>query len=445
MPPINSELRTQNSEPVTTRRAVTLVELTVAMAVMVIVFAAVVPLFRAIRNSWDAREGNADRLQNGRVLVDHLCRQLAKAKKVTSVSDSTQTNGFIEFKGNDDHTYRYDIGANNYVEFGQVGSLADLAGPVSQLRFTCFSKEDLLNPITDGAAIRLVKVQSILTGSTGQGETFTTSVYLRTGTPYPLGTEPPCVALKNTVDWYDGAIDSYRSSQGAYNPASPGSEALVSVNSTSSNRIELSGGTILRGSAYIGPGGNPSTGIKTYDSAQITGTRGVLAQEVDIPDLSAPTGPPFSNPNEGSLSLSGSTVLTLSSNHHYNNVSMWGTSKLRISGHLTILVDGTWQMGDNVALEILSNSSLNLYLKKTMSIWSEAEVNASTGTPSNLRIFMVVSNKTFDMGDDSKVYAILQNPNGAVKVWTNSQFFGKIKAKTLEGDAKIHVDLDADF
>jgi hypothetical protein len=157
------------------------VELTIAVALMVIVVGAVVPLFRGIHNSWDTRQGEADLVQNGRVLIEHLRNQLAKSKGITSVSASTSTNGFIQFKGNDDLTYRYDIAADHYVEFGQTGSLTDLAGPVSTLKFSCYAADALTTPITDGNDIRLVKIETTLSNSAPMGHTQTwkTSVQLR--------------------------------------------------------------------------------------------------------------------------------------------------------------------------------------------------------------------------------------------------------------------------
>lgn len=159
----------------------TLVELTVAMAVMAVVFAALVPLFRGIQNSWDTRQSTMDLTQNGRILIDHLYKHLAAARQVTAVSGSGETDGYIEFQGNDDETYRYDISATSYVEYGEVGSLADLAGPVSTLKFTCYDDSDLDTPITDGNSIRLVKIQTTMTNaaSMGQDQTWTTSVQLR--------------------------------------------------------------------------------------------------------------------------------------------------------------------------------------------------------------------------------------------------------------------------
>jgi len=135
-----------------------------------------------MRNSWDSKQAAAETLQNGRVLIDHLNRNLSKAVRVSAVSDSAETNGYIEFEDNDANTLRYDIAANNYVEFGLVGDLSDLAVTVSQLQFTCYDACDFNTPITDVESIRFVKVQTTLTNAAtlGQDKTLTAAAYLRT-------------------------------------------------------------------------------------------------------------------------------------------------------------------------------------------------------------------------------------------------------------------------
>ncbi len=163
-------------------RAMTLVEITLAMAIMAIIIAALLPQFRVIQNSWDSKAGAADALQNGRVLIDHLNRNLSKASRITAVSDASETNGYIEFIDNDANNVRYDIGVNNYVEFGPVGSLSDLAGPVSKLRFTCYGAVDLSTPITDVNSIRCIKVETTIKNSAklDKDMNFSTQVYIRT-------------------------------------------------------------------------------------------------------------------------------------------------------------------------------------------------------------------------------------------------------------------------
>ena len=164
------------------KKALTLLEMVVAMAIIAIIFAAVLPQFRAVQNSWDSKAAAAEVLQNGRVLIDHLNRNLSKAVRITSVSGSAVTSGYIEFEDNDGDVLRYDVAANNYVEYGQVGSLSDLAGPVSKFQLTCCDACDLDTPITDVNSIRFINVETTLTNSStlGQDRTYATSVYLRT-------------------------------------------------------------------------------------------------------------------------------------------------------------------------------------------------------------------------------------------------------------------------
>ena len=111
----------------------TLLEMVIALAILGIIMAAVLPQFRVMFNSWDSKQASAEILQNGRILIDHLNSNLSKMVRVTAVSPAAQTSGYIEFKDIAGVTKRYDIASgNNYVEFGTVGSLYELAGPVSQ-------------------------------------------------------------------------------------------------------------------------------------------------------------------------------------------------------------------------------------------------------------------------------------------------------------------------
>ena len=158
----------------------TLVEMVIAVALIVIVFAAITPQFRAILNSWDSKQALAEITQNARVLIDHFNHNISKAVQISAVSGSAETDGYIEFEDNDGNTLRYDI-ASSYVEFGVVGDLSDLAGPVSTLQFTCYDACDFNTPITEVNDIRCVEVQTTLTNSAALGadRTFTTTVYLR--------------------------------------------------------------------------------------------------------------------------------------------------------------------------------------------------------------------------------------------------------------------------
>lgn len=169
------------------QRGLTLLEMIIAMAIIAVVFAALLPQFTNIRNSWDSKRANAEIIQNGRVLTEFLNRYLEKAVQITDVSDPAENNGYIEFVGADEVTYRCDIGANDYIEFGPVGSLAELAGPVERLQFSCYTLDDLDTATTVLTSVRFVKVEATFTNPEGQGQggmgqskDFMTQVYIQT-------------------------------------------------------------------------------------------------------------------------------------------------------------------------------------------------------------------------------------------------------------------------
>ncbi len=173
-------------------KGLTMLEMIISLAIIAVIFAVTLPQFRNMENSWATKRATADAIQNGRILVDHLSRDLAVAAQITAVSDPCDTTGYIEFEGNDATTYRYEIGADNIVEFGPVGTLSDLAGPVSQMQFTCYDAHDLDTPITTPEVVRCVKVQVTLTNAgPGQDQTYTVQAYLRTNATPDGGTLTP--------------------------------------------------------------------------------------------------------------------------------------------------------------------------------------------------------------------------------------------------------------
>jgi type II secretory pathway pseudopilin PulG len=139
-----------------TPRGTTLVELTVATAILATVFAAILPLFAAIRNSVEMCWANLEILQNARVLNEHLGRHLAQARQIVAVSASTDDAGYIEFEDHEGVVYRCDAGSRGYVEFGPLGHRHELAGPVQSFRITCYGATDFDRPVQTPAEIQLV-------------------------------------------------------------------------------------------------------------------------------------------------------------------------------------------------------------------------------------------------------------------------------------------------
>jgi len=124
------------------QRGTTIVELTVATAILAIVFAAIMPVFATIRNHTEAAGANSEMVQNARVLNEQLYRHLAQARRVTAMSGSSETDGYIEFETGDGTVRRCQLGSSGCIEFGPLGDLSDLAGPVEYLTFVCYDGND---------------------------------------------------------------------------------------------------------------------------------------------------------------------------------------------------------------------------------------------------------------------------------------------------------------
>jgi len=163
--------------------ALTFMEMIISLAIMAVVFAAVLPQFRNIDNSWASRQGSIEAIQNGRVLIDHINRNLSSAVQITAVSEPDETLGFIEFEAGDEDklTYRYDVSPTGTVRFGVAGKLSELAGPVDRLQFTCYDSKNFDTATTETTAIRCVEVAATLKNSAelGKDKTFSTKAYLR--------------------------------------------------------------------------------------------------------------------------------------------------------------------------------------------------------------------------------------------------------------------------
>ncbi len=256
----------------------------------------------------------------------------------------------------------------------------------------------------------------------------------------------PKIAVKNFVSYggSSGTFDSYNSNSGLYNSGNVSKNAVVTANAIGSNIITLYSGGTIYGDAYIGPGGNIATGFSTWGST-ITGTRGTLDTAIDFPNPTAPTGSPFDSASEGDFPTNDWTggERTISSNHHYNSISIW-SSYITINGDITILLDGDLNIGSGRSVRIASGSSLNLYVKGNCGIGGS--LNAyNECLPSNLRIYMIGSNKSFSTWGNGNIYAMIDNPNGPVSFWGSGEFFGRIKCTALSGSSRIHVDLDSQF
>lgn len=237
-----------------------------------------------------------------------------------------------------------------------------------------------------------------------------------------------------------GPIDSY-DSNGSY-PATKSSLANVVSNGTitmsgsakvwgnvRSTRVgvNMSGATQVTGNATAG------TTVSLSGSASVGGTKtnNALAPVMVLP--SVPTcGPPYSpnsgisgtysyNASTGDLTLSGVNIATLANgNYCFHNVTVSGSSQLKVNGAVTIKLTGT-----------LNTSGA-------------ATVNNTTLIPSNLRILSSYTGSNgVNFSNSASAYLMVYAPRTNVTISGAAPLFGTVMGKTLtvSGSGKLHYDV----
>jgi len=150
-------------------RGWTLAEMLMVLALVSMLFLAVLPQFRMLQKSWTLKEASAETTQHSRVLFDHLHRQITTASALSDLSPAAQTLGYLEYLSADGQPQRYEIGADRYVYFGPPGNVSLLAGPVSRFQVSGYAPDDLNNPTSDAAAVRLVRIEAEMQSASHPG------------------------------------------------------------------------------------------------------------------------------------------------------------------------------------------------------------------------------------------------------------------------------------
>lgn len=163
-------------------RAFAVLEMVIVLVFVAILMAVILPRFKSLSTNWDIRQVNAETLENSMVLMDVLNANLKTAIRVTSVSDPSDGNGYIEFENNDGQIISCVLDESGFVRYGPVGDQLDLAGPFSELRFVCYGLQDMDRPTTDVDSIRFVRIEASMPGRTefSNDRVVTGQVHIRT-------------------------------------------------------------------------------------------------------------------------------------------------------------------------------------------------------------------------------------------------------------------------
>ena len=235
----------------------------------------------------------------------------------------------------------------------------------------------------------------------------------------------------------NASIDSYDSSLGSYGGTNKGSNASIATNTTVNNGVKLTGNAKIKGDVAVGPGGDPDRVISASGSA-ITGDRGVLDEEAEIP---APTEPTGMGSSTGHLNVRDRTVF-ISEDRHVNKLKVSGNGRLRITGDATILADGEVSVSGNGRIEVMSGASLKIYCKNKLKLSGNGYASVVDGSDLSRLQFIGLGTGRVQLSGNGWIQGVVLAPYAAVRISGNGSAFGAVVAKNLKmsGNGKIHED-----
>jgi hypothetical protein len=234
-------------------------------------------------------------------------------------------------------------------------------------------------------------------------------------------------------------IDSYDSSRGAYGPSNTAESASVSTNTTGTDKIKLNSHTRVEGNAYIGPGGNPNTGINVYSFSYLTGQKLEAQSTAGMPSLSPPSGFP---PSLGNITFSSGTFV-ISTDLEFTDLTLSGNVLVRIQGDVHIHVNDDFRMTNDSRVVLDPGARLTLWLDDNAELRDRAQLNADTTATDRVTVYVYGNNKRLRMQNDS-VLAGSVFAKGDFRMENDAVFYGRVLAGDdveLYHNIKLHTDI----
>ncbi|MCG8508492.1 MAG: PA14 domain-containing protein, partial [Rhodospirillales bacterium] len=231
-------------------------------------------------------------------------------------------------------------------------------------------------------------------------------------------------------------IDSYDSSAGDYGGSNRNSNAVVTTNSTSSNRIDIGDGQI-RGDAYAGVGGNPNSVI----SGSVTGSKTALTSPVDVDQATDASGMPGHSGNKthngGNHTLGSDGAST---DIHYNKWTFNNSAKVTVRGDMRIRVNNNMVMNDGRII-LASGATLKLYVNNGLTMANDSYINNDSSRASDVEVHVFGNNKDLTMNGDNIISGAVFVDRD-VEMNNGSQIYGSIVAgdDITINDGDIHID-----
>lgn len=211
----------------------------------------------------------------------------------------------------------------------------------------------------------------------------------------------------------NAGTDSYDSRIGSYESQTPRSNGDMGTNTIRAGYVTMSGNVKIKGDATVGPGGNPTSVIRTSGNVVIEGS------QTAAPSLKAldPVQVPSNLTNLGNLRLSGNTTMTLGGGDYwYSSISITGNGRLNFTGAANVYVTGSVRIAGN-------------------------GVGTSQNTPANFSL-NVSGVREVAFSGNGNFYGAVYAPDSGLQITGNGSIFGSIVGDSIQqsGNAYIHYD-----
>jgi hypothetical protein len=234
-------------------------------------------------------------------------------------------------------------------------------------------------------------------------------------------------------------IDSYDTRNGDYdNPGNVGSEGDIGTNSGDFSAIYMDNSADLAGNALSGYESDPESVIITAPGANIDGEKRALDYEIELPQITPPTGLTWM----GDYSMSGTDSIFLSG--QYGSFTMEANSVVTIEDDVILYITGDFYMDQNSRLDIAVGASLQIIMGSgSFEMDQTSTINNLSQDPTKFVLFGTASfigDIYIDQG--SEFYGAIYAPNAFVELDQADGFYGAIIAKDILFDQHtvLHYD-----
>jgi hypothetical protein len=213
----------------------------------------------------------------------------------------------------------------------------------------------------------------------------------------------------------------------------------IGTNSLKPCAINISGGTLIFGKAWVGYGGNAATGIcVTGGSSIYNNITGSLTAAKDMTPKTDPGG----GTSMGALSLSNGVTKTLSAgNYLYSSLNLTGGSTLYLIGPITIHINGNMTISNGSKMVVNSGSVLVYMNGQKIDITGGSLVN-STQDPKNLTIYGTAGLKSVNLSGGTNQHILLYAPTAAITLSGGQNTYGSLIGSTINisNGSSVHYD-----